>query len=433
MSAASTYQKFRDADDGPGNMAWAAKMSRKSLSQTPAARSSGQMLEEEYEMSTEERIIWRLLKVPRKYMAVENLGVLPAEKVRGVIRGLIAAEAIDVGDFDAGKPIVPLEVKRHRAKIEGKDTGAKKKGRSKLKARVYRPNISGAPEPAAAPKPAAKPKPVEPPKPKDGAPVTRADLSAEGKQVADLIERLVEKAKDRDWYAFLGVPNTADDGAIKKAYMARARELHPDRVASSGASAVAEVAEHADDLFKKLQNAYALLSDHNKRAEYDMDLASGRMDAAPGGKQRRPEEAKLMLKKGQHLIRTKEYGKAYTQLRMAVDFDDKLIEAQVWCAWALYYHEGKPEAERVDQAKKNLRNVADSTDNAEASYRLALIARIEGHHMEHEKRIKQAVRRDPNHREAMQEKRVLERRRKTGADKAAKDEKKGGLFDRFKR
>ena len=80
------------------------------------------------------------------------------------------------------------------------------------------------------------------------------------------------------------------------------------------------------------------------------------------------------------------------------------------------FHPRCPIAEkgRCDREEPELRELAEEKDNPEAAYRLALIARMEGHDLEHEKRIKQCLRLNPNHREAQQEKRVLERRRNAG-------------------
>lgn len=57
-------------------------------------------------------------------------------------------------------------------------------------------------------------------------------------------------------YQVLGVPPTANAEQLKRAYRARARERHPDQ----GGSAAA---------FAELQEAYALVSDEQNRADYD--------------------------------------------------------------------------------------------------------------------------------------------------------------------
>lgn len=64
---------------------------------------------------------------------------------------------------------------------------------------------------------------------------------------------------DGDYYALLGVEKGADKKAIKQAYRQKARKFHPDVNKEPG----------AEDRFKKIGEAYEVLSDDNKRAIYD--------------------------------------------------------------------------------------------------------------------------------------------------------------------
>lgn len=63
----------------------------------------------------------------------------------------------------------------------------------------------------------------------------------------------------RDYYEVLGVPRDADAKRIKDAFRELALKYHPDRNKSPGAEA----------RFKEIAEAYAVLSDPRKRAEYD--------------------------------------------------------------------------------------------------------------------------------------------------------------------
>ena len=64
----------------------------------------------------------------------------------------------------------------------------------------------------------------------------------------------------RDYYEVLGVSRDADDAAIKKAYRALAKKYHPDMNPGD---------KEAEKKFKEASEAYAVLSDSEKRRQYD--------------------------------------------------------------------------------------------------------------------------------------------------------------------
>lgn len=64
----------------------------------------------------------------------------------------------------------------------------------------------------------------------------------------------------KDYYAVLGVSKTADSGEVKKAYRRLARKYHPDMNPGDRA---------AEAKFKEVSEAYEVLSDADKRQQYD--------------------------------------------------------------------------------------------------------------------------------------------------------------------
>jgi len=82
---------------------------------------------------------------------------------------------------------------------------------------------------------------------------------------------------EKDYYKALGVAKDDDAAVIKKAYRKLARELHPDKNPGDA---------KAEARFKEVSEAYDVLSDKAKRAEYDearATFAGGRMPGGFGG------------------------------------------------------------------------------------------------------------------------------------------------------
>ena len=92
-------------------------------------------------------------------------------------------------------------------------------------------------------------------------------------QQAEAVQRIIS-LKKRGHYDVLGIGRTANEGEIKKAYRKLALKFHPDK----------NRAPMADEAFKCIGVAYAVLSDGEKRASYDN---YGDEDAAPQQQQRR--------------------------------------------------------------------------------------------------------------------------------------------------
>lgn len=75
----------------------------------------------------------------------------------------------------------------------------------------------------------------------------------------------------RDYYEVLGVSREADQKAIKDAFRKLALKYHSDR----------NKAPDAEERFKEIAEAYAVLSDPKKRAEYDSRGFAGVGDFSP--------------------------------------------------------------------------------------------------------------------------------------------------------
>ena len=77
----------------------------------------------------------------------------------------------------------------------------------------------------------------------------------------------------RDYYEVLGVDKNADDATLKKAYRALAKKYHPDMNPGD---------KEAEAKFKEASEAYAILSDADKRRQYDQ-FGHAAFDGGAGG------------------------------------------------------------------------------------------------------------------------------------------------------
>src|SRR4029078_9241323 len=81
-------------------------------------------------------------------------------------------------------------------------------------------------------------------------------------------------AQTKDFYAVLGVPSTATQDEIKKAFRKLAKKYHPDANASDAKAA---------ERFKEISEANNVIGDPEKRKQYDEMRRLGAFDGGFGG------------------------------------------------------------------------------------------------------------------------------------------------------
>lgn len=97
-------------------------------------------------------------------------------------------------------------------------------------------------------------------------------------------QQQAKAAKKKDYYKILGVAKDAEEKAIKTAYRKLALKWHPDKNSESDESKA-----RAEKMFKEINEAWAVLSDPQKRKQHDMGMSmedmqnGGGMGGFPGG------------------------------------------------------------------------------------------------------------------------------------------------------
>jgi len=90
---------------------------------------------------------------------------------------------------------------------------------------------------------------------------------------AEMLARHAE-LHNQDLYHALGVASTAATDEIRRAYYALARAYHPDKFRNDA------MKEKAEQVFGRITEAYATLSNHESRNRYDGELATHLHDGA---------------------------------------------------------------------------------------------------------------------------------------------------------
>ncbi|KAJ9442054.1 DnaJ-like protein subfamily C member 7-like protein [Diplonema papillatum] len=103
---------------------------------------------------------------------------------------------------------------------------------------------------------------------------TASEMDTKLEDSVRALKKRIKMAKRKNFYKILGVSRDADDREIKKAYRAAAMEWHPDK----WHTASDEEKETAEAKFKEIGEAFAILSDPQKRRKYDMGVIDGESD-----------------------------------------------------------------------------------------------------------------------------------------------------------
>jgi tetratricopeptide (TPR) repeat protein len=410
------YRKLRDAKDVAGNLAWSVKVGDKALiaSETAPGR-----VEDILELLPEERVIWRLLRLPRRLGDLERCGHIQVDAMRGVIRGLLAVEFVDIVDGNLGKSIIPAELRRLRAEIDAGGSAPPSPASpgspasSTLKAKVYRPDIGLAPPVAPAsvstmPPRSNTPVPLVPrmqtPKP------TTNDV-----EFKQMIERRSAASATQNHYAFFGVQPSATDAQLKQAYTQLAKDLHPDHLASSFYRNDPAMRAHVDGLFHRLQEAHNALQP-DKRGTYDRSIGIG--VAPPQARGRQPAEARQQYQLAEAAMGKRDYVAAETHYKEAAQLDPVEPRIIIALAWCIFSNPSRPQKARAEEARDKLSAIWRESKHPEAAYRLGRVHRELGDEENAIKCFQNALRVAPGHVDSAREVRLAEMRAKEKLERA---------------
>jgi DnaJ-domain-containing protein 1 len=233
-------------------------------------------------------------------------------------------------------------------------------------------------------------------------------------QVRQLIgARLAMLDQGVDHYTLLGIQKTAAPGQIEQAYLALAKQLHPDKLK---AMALEDVAADAHRLFAQVNTAVAVLRDPTRRADYLAVLSRGGEAAVRADQARASEMALRVLdaeeafRKGEMALKRDQVPFAIEQLKKAISLNAEEPDYHAMLAWAQFCAapDKKAAAGSTRSAlERALRQAANATT---ARMLLGRVERMLGRDREALAHFQEVLDLEPGHAEATAEIRVLQQR-----------------------
>ncbi len=227
------------------------------------------------------------------------------------------------------------------------------------------------------------------------------------KMIADKIASLERGA---DHYSILGVSQMAKGVEIRAAYFGIAKRIHPDRLRAVG---VTEVGPDAQRLFARINQAFGVLSDPQRRAEYSVMLSAGGEDAVRRAQADAEERAGKVLRaeetfrRGEMALRRSQFELARAMFEEAVELNDEEAEYHALLAWATWLAAPNKQLVSVDVQKRLAQALALSPQCVPAHFYCGQVAKHSGQMQAALDAFRIVVDLEPDHIEANLELRVL--------------------------
>ncbi|HVP67527.1 MAG TPA: DUF4388 domain-containing protein [Anaeromyxobacteraceae bacterium] len=254
-------------------------------------------------------------------------------------------------------------------------------------------------------KPIVAPRP-EATKAKDDAPVAP---SAAEQTMRRALQFVVPRTREKDLFARLGLAKTAGPEDVKTAYHQLVRQFHPDKYALPG---LADLQPALKDLLASFNEAYAVLSDKNKRAEYLRQVGAGSAAATKEA----AAAARVDFQKGEACHRTRDYGRARQFFEAAIQGDPRAEYRAALAATIL----ADPKATDRGRLREILEEATKDPACDRAQYLAGVVARQDGDDARAERAFRAALKANPGNADAARELRRIEAARQGGADGRAR-------------
>lgn len=253
--------------------------------------------------------------------------------------------------------------------------------------------------------------------------------------IAGLVREKHAQLKSGDWFALLGLPRGADAQAVKAAYFTLAKQLHPDAIARLNQP---DLARPAIEVFKGLSEAYAILSDRRRRAEYEAQLAAGGAPVTAQEKVQRDaaSEARIWFHKGNILMQRRAHSEAESCFRKALELDPKNPKFMTGLGWAVMNDETKPAAPRQEEARQWFQRALElpaQDSTGDPQYYMSLYYKAVGEPQKQRSSLQECLDMNPRHVDALREQRLLAMRARKKPNDSPLMKGIQKLIDRFQK
>ncbi|MBI4818099.1 MAG: DnaJ domain-containing protein [Deltaproteobacteria bacterium] len=241
------------------------------------------------------------------------------------------------------------------------------------------------------------------------------------------IKELHEKLGDLNYFELLGLEQTTQDKDIRVAFTNLSKKFHPDAL---GAVA-ADVGQMARTVQAKLNEAYAAISNPERRKEYTAALKAGRTQLDEQSEQK-AKAAKVKYDMATVMFKKRDFKKAKEILNTAISMDKKNAHFKGFMAWIQFNDPENDREAAIADARETLNEALEQTPaDAELQYWLGLVHKTAGEHDRALGAFKLALHYDPNHVEAGREVRLEETRKKREREESAESSGLGGKLSKL--
>jgi curved DNA-binding protein CbpA len=183
---------------------------------------------------------------------------------------------------------------------------------------------------------------TSPPQPRRSQPTTvppdmRGAAGAETRRL--IASKVAEIDQGADHFAVLGISRAASAVDVRTAYFGLAKRLHPDRLRAVG---VDDVDNDAQRLFARINQAFGVLNDPQKRSDYLRMASTGGEDAMKQAQSQAEDAAIRALRAeesyrlGEMALRRNNFQEALEMFEQAAELQPEEAEYQALAAWAAW-------------------------------------------------------------------------------------------------